>query len=335
MNWQNIARPTRLAHLSLDSRGYPVIATVSRSSEVVNFGSISERRKFALGAFDWCGVCGYPFGAEARWQVVITTPGGPTRPDEAGALYGEAPVHEVCLLYAAQVCPYLASPGARLGDDVRSGQRRDAVVRAVGYRHTSGVEPFESALQRGTFVLHFDQAEAIDEITYREPGELADRYTALLKDETVPPVRDGEGDLIRMFAELSDAGDIVTGAAVMIGGAFAPNVFRVQGCSIFDKDVYRTIAAMSLDSTQLPRLVGNEDPASSAAARWLLDHDGDIPTPLAHWRERGRQQVRYVDRQPRPIGPGRSVPRNAPCPCGSGRRAARCHPAGFTTGSDE
>ncbi|MER6488367.1 SEC-C metal-binding domain-containing protein [Streptomyces virginiae] len=28
------------------------------------------------------------------------------------------------------------------------------------------------------------------------------------------------------------------------------------------------------------------------------------------------------------MGPGRSVAKNAACPCGSGRKARRCHPAG-------
>ncbi|MFB7763307.1 SEC-C metal-binding domain-containing protein [Streptomyces xiamenensis] len=28
-------------------------------------------------------------------------------------------------------------------------------------------------------------------------------------------------------------------------------------------------------------------------------------------------------------GPGRSVAKNAPCPCGSKRKARRCHPAGI------
>ncbi|MEU9015901.1 SEC-C metal-binding domain-containing protein [Streptomyces sp. NPDC048479] len=32
---------------------------------------------------------------------------------------------------------------------------------------------------------------------------------------------------------------------------------------------------------------------------------------------------------PRPEGPGRSVAKNAACPCGSGRKARRCHPAGI------
>ncbi|MFE5076884.1 SEC-C metal-binding domain-containing protein [Streptomyces halstedii] len=30
----------------------------------------------------------------------------------------------------------------------------------------------------------------------------------------------------------------------------------------------------------------------------------------------------------RPVGPGRSVGKTTPCPCGSGRKARRCPPAG-------
>jgi hypothetical protein len=56
----------------------------------VDFGAISERRKLALAAFDWCGVCGLPFGAESRWQVVVT-PADDDRPLDQ-LEFGEAPV---------------------------------------------------------------------------------------------------------------------------------------------------------------------------------------------------------------------------------------------------
>jgi hypothetical protein len=53
--------PARLAHLTKDGRGYPILATVSRSHSGVDFGALSELRKLALATFDWCGVCGLPF----------------------------------------------------------------------------------------------------------------------------------------------------------------------------------------------------------------------------------------------------------------------------------
>ena len=123
MRPRDVAAPTRLAHLTKDGRGYPILATVSRSRSGVEFGAISERRKLALATFDWCGVCGLPFGTESRWQVAVT-PADDDRPLDQ-LEFGEAPVHEICATYAAQVCPYLSSPGARMGDELRKGKVRE------------------------------------------------------------------------------------------------------------------------------------------------------------------------------------------------------------------
>ncbi|MFE2291934.1 MULTISPECIES: SEC-C metal-binding domain-containing protein [Streptomyces] len=43
-------------------------------------------------------------------------------------------------------------------------------------------------------------------------------------------------------------------------------------------------------------------------------------------RQEPQVSGRTIPKQ-RPVGPGRSVG-NTPCPCGSGRKARRCHPAG-------
>jgi hypothetical protein len=52
----DVSTPARLAHLTKDGRGYPILATVSRSHSGVDFGALSELRKLALATFNWCGV---------------------------------------------------------------------------------------------------------------------------------------------------------------------------------------------------------------------------------------------------------------------------------------
>ncbi|MBV7706844.1 hypothetical protein NOVA_29070 [Nocardia nova] len=151
----DIARPVRCAHLIADPRGYPVIATVSRDGDGADFGAISEKRKLVLATFDLCGICGLPFGTELRWQVAF---------DEhqiraKKPVFNEAPVHEVCGLYAAQVCPFVGSPYARFGDEQRKGMQRPKVVVLAGYGRTADVRGFESGLQPGTAVLHFEMAD--------------------------------------------------------------------------------------------------------------------------------------------------------------------------------
>lgn len=112
-------KPKRLEHLRVGPRGYPIIATISQEPGDVDFGGLSEPRKLALATFDLCAVCALPFGEELRWQVSF---------DEAMAkattlVSNEAPVHGICALYAAQVCPFVSSSYARRGDEIRKGAR--------------------------------------------------------------------------------------------------------------------------------------------------------------------------------------------------------------------
>ena len=113
------------------TRGYPLLASVPRDATSADFGMLSEKRKLALATFDLCGVCALPFGDELRWQVAFDD-----ALDQMGSRYvfNEPPVHEVCGLYAAQVCPFVSSPYARLGDEVRKGNRRGTVVHLARVR---------------------------------------------------------------------------------------------------------------------------------------------------------------------------------------------------------
>ncbi|MEW5655217.1 SEC-C domain-containing protein [Streptomyces cinereoruber] len=312
-----------------------MIATVERDAEGANFGAVNERRKLVLATFDWCAVCGLPFGNEPRWQVLPNLGASPL-PEDVGL--SEAPVHEICAVYSAQVCPFLASQGARLGDDKRRGERRETTVQMVGFSRTKSVEAFRSSLQDGLFVLHFFHSEVIDSFAYSSPEELEDHYRALLAAELPIKPSASEQALIDRFNATStpdeptgDPGAVVAGAAVMIGAAFAPHVFRVQGMQHFsDRRSYGFIARQFLDRDELSQAaVDFPDASGRTAAQWLLDRGDDLPAALSLWRELGKQQVSGVTLpKERPAGPGRSVGKNTPCPCGSGRKARRCHPAG-------
>jgi hypothetical protein len=89
----------------------------------------------------------------------------PGTPDGANALFSEAPVHQACLLFAAHVCPHLSSPGHRMGDEYRAGQRREPTLTLRAFARTTGVEVFESGLQRIP-VVHFELADRVDQVTY-------------------------------------------------------------------------------------------------------------------------------------------------------------------------
>ena len=331
---QQVPRPNHLDHLSDDGRGYPIISTVGRDEDGADFGSINERRKLALATFDWCAVCGLPFGKAPRWQVV---PGSATALDDdqlEELFFNEAPVHEVCIVYAAHVCPHLSSPGHRMGDQYRAGQRREDKIRMAGFGRTSKVRAFGSGLQKGTHVLHFGQAGFVDEFSYSRPDELADRYAALLASEEVPELSPPESALVSLFNEHSDMGDTVAGAALMAGASFAKDIKKVQGMQVFAKSGYwQGLAVHMLDPEKLAEFgEGTEDRASKFMAGWLLEHQRNLPEVLVGWRKAGQRLARSrgVTLPPsRPEGRGRAVAKNAPCPCGSGRKARRCHPAGL------
>lgn len=322
-----VALPRRMGHLEVDRRGYPVIATVDRSPEEVNFGGISERRKLALAAFDWCAVCGMPFADELRWQMVFQD--GPL---PFSVISGEAPVHEVCALYAAQVCPYLFSPHSRLGDEMRKGTVRDPMVRFAGFESTSAVTAHESQLQPGIYTLHFEHRGQADEFSYRTPDDIRGRFADALEREKDLPVSDPERELIRLFNRQDEGGE-VAGAALAAGAAFAKDIFEVQGFGPYRGKSYPVVAGLLLKGTEREIREfsdGSGDEAFSAIGPWVLERAGQFPTALQRWRARGQSMVRRPS-PPSPQGPGRSVAKNAPCPCGSGRKARRCHPSGLAS----
>jgi hypothetical protein len=334
MKPQQVPRPRHLDHLLDDGRGYPVISTIGRDKDRASFGSINELRKLALAAFDWCAVCGLPFGGTMRWQVIAGGASALTG-DQLGkeAFFNEAPVHEICIVYAAHVCPHLSSPGHRMGDEYRAGQRRNDAIRMAGFARTAAVRAFRSGLQREIYVLHFKQADFIGEFSYSHPDELADRYAALLAREELPELTAAESGLISLFNEHSDMGETVTGAALMAGASFAEHIRQVQGMDSFVKSgYYRWLALHLLDLKKLAEFCeGTDDPASRLMAAWLLERHDGLPEVLTTWRQAGLRLARSKGMALPSTefeGPGRTVAKNDPCPCGSGRRARRCHPAG-------
>jgi hypothetical protein len=145
-------------------------------------------------------------------------------------------------------------------------------------------------------VLHFRHGGRVGSFAYTRPDELAGRYRRLLATEAVPATSPAERELVHLFNELSDIDDTVVGAAVMAGAAFAPDVFRVQGMDLFDRDAFRTMAAIFLlDITATREAAAScEDGASRAVARWLLERGDELPKVLSGWRRAGRRQVRLV-----------------------------------------
>jgi hypothetical protein len=298
--------PRRCRYLPVSRYGYPVPATTLRNDGEASFAALSERRKLALAAFDWCGVCGLPFRDESRW-----IPGGEARGAEPYRFVsGEVPLHEICMLYAVQACPFLKSPNAQYHDETRAGQARKQNSTARGYRRTTDAVVAPSEIEPDVHTLQLTLEDPVGQWSWVDGSEVADRYQKALGREADIAISDAEEQLVRLFNDWGEDSDTVAGAAVMAGGAFLRGIRQLQRAGPITDQTYATMAGLlintkTLDSHEI------EDPATVAVFDYL--REGNFGDVLTKWRTEGRRHT-Y----------GR-VGRNDPCPCGSGRKFKHCH----------
>jgi len=195
---QLVNYPQQLATESFQLFGYPLATVIAEKlTTAVSLGDLNTRDRDYADLYRL--VTNDLAGDELMAAVVATAQHLMHLPEgfsSANVGMSEAPVHEVCGLYAAQVCPFLSSPGARLGDDGRRGQRREARPPAAGYATTDGVEIRRSGLQNDMFVLHFSHTKPVDSFTYTNPAELQDRYPQLLETEACIELSAAERTLV-------------------------------------------------------------------------------------------------------------------------------------------
>jgi hypothetical protein len=261
-------------------------------------------------------VCSLPFApGELRW---IAGGFADEKPPVPGVIMsGEAPVHEVCALYAAQVCPFLMSLRGRHTDEYRRGERRRPVSALLGFRATVGAAVLPGEIQKHDMLLEFGLADFTEVIRYQQSHELTARYAALRYAETVPATSDAEAGLVTLFNAMDDDHP-VTGAALMAGAAYLPRVFEMPGLKAFARKtqtatgafpLYRAIAddALGLDDPDgfIARLAREDDgdPAFRFTARYLTEREreGTLPPLLAGWRREGRRLTGLqAERNPQP-----------------------------------
>jgi hypothetical protein len=125
MQLDEIPMPSLVAALPRDARGYPVLAITPWQDGLPRFGFTSTERVLICAVERRCAICGTPMEPGQAWRVVSA--------DEATAMLDaiergvpfvnaastvEPPGHRACMVYSAIVCPYLARPNARRGQDV-------------------------------------------------------------------------------------------------------------------------------------------------------------------------------------------------------------------------
>lgn len=97
--------PPRMQRLELDKRGIPIPWGVFRDLDgEPHFTINDEHKRERMMAEGLCSICGGKLG-RGLWFV-----GGPLSAYHAGGCYIDPPMHQECMRYALQVCPYLAAP---------------------------------------------------------------------------------------------------------------------------------------------------------------------------------------------------------------------------------
>ncbi|MEV7630674.1 hypothetical protein [Actinoplanes sp. NPDC089786] len=318
----DVLAPARCSFLRVDPRGYPIIAVIPQSPGKEDYGTLSEARKLVLATYDLCAVCALPFRDELRWQVgfddqlqrMETTSG--VFEEEVADLettprFSEAPVHEVCALYAAQVCPYVSSPHARLGDEVRKGRRRPKTLILAGFDRTAGVYGHASEMQSGAGILMFEMAGLRRTHRLTSEREANEAYTAALRDEVPIVLDDAERRLVEILStptpEDEDSGTLMAGGAWIVGAAFCPQVRQVDALArrfakSDDSPWMKMAATFAARPEDMADMTTFTDTSIAAATTWFATRE-TVPALLQQWRADGRRQVRMVG-APAPRGSG-------------------------------
>ena len=97
--------PECMQHLERDCRGYPIPVIVMRDTDGRPHFTVSdEGERQRVIWLNLCSICGGALERE-RWLV-----GGPMSAFHEHGAYIDPPMHQACVNYALQVCPYLAAP---------------------------------------------------------------------------------------------------------------------------------------------------------------------------------------------------------------------------------
>lgn len=104
MKTMKIEKPTRIAKLPLDNRGFPIPWNVQRDIDGNPMFTVNDQVKHVLALTgDLCPLCGEA-NQQIRWFV-----GGPMSAFDPNGAYFDLPGHKSCIEYALQVCPYLTA----------------------------------------------------------------------------------------------------------------------------------------------------------------------------------------------------------------------------------
>jgi hypothetical protein len=125
MQLDEVPMPVAVAALPRDQRGYPVLAITPWRDGEPRFGLTSTERVLVCAVERRCAICGTRLRPGDAWRVVSAAEAVAMIDAQArgvafvnAAPTVEPPGHRACMLYSAIICPYLARPNARRGQEV-------------------------------------------------------------------------------------------------------------------------------------------------------------------------------------------------------------------------
>jgi hypothetical protein len=193
MQLDDVPMPPTVAALPRDGRGYPVLAITPWQDGLPKFGFTSTERVLVCAVERRCAVCGTRLEAGEAWRVASAAEAVAMRAaQDRGVVFVNAaptvepPGHRACMAYSAIVCPYLARPNARRGQDVsiaaftagRGDQRGE--IDGVG----GAVAGFTSYAFQLTEFVSFTFTGLISYAPHRLGEEQIDALVALLAQDS-------------------------------------------------------------------------------------------------------------------------------------------------------
>lgn len=92
--------PSRMAHLKISDRGYPIPFFIPRPNGVPDFRYMDHKKQLLCAEKGLCSICGKKLTHKAYW--FITGPLG-----LKNGIHTDCPMHEDCARFSITVCPHL------------------------------------------------------------------------------------------------------------------------------------------------------------------------------------------------------------------------------------
>jgi hypothetical protein len=173
----------RVADLPRDRRGIRRAAEAAWTADVPVIETLCQSQTFALAFMRACAVSGYRLEpGETVWRLLTQVEASLRRLMRENLLELANPGHLLCMLYSSQICPFWSRAEARLGKESEIAHRAKRGTRAalLGFDNHYLLLPLNTDIHSAQFLYR----HLTDDIPFKSPSELADRYAEELAVES-------------------------------------------------------------------------------------------------------------------------------------------------------